>query len=150
MNIIQQKLAETLVNQAPSLAEKIISRRFEKYPVKENQLYDLQSSIDYITKFVQLVGSSLLLSPRVKEEGLKVWSIHTAQYALQYGQSLDIAMQPNLFIRSELISVIAKLSEEEGYTVKETIRLVQDINQMLDLCFHCFTETYMESILQAI
>ncbi|MDM5314981.1 hypothetical protein QUF49_03180 [Fictibacillus sp. b24] len=150
MNTIQQKLAGILVNEAPSLAEKIIGRRFEKYPVKENQLFDLQSSVDYITKFVQLLGSSLLLSSDVKEEGLKVWSTHTAQYALQYGQSLDIAMQPNLFIRSELIRVIARLSEEEGYTVKETIALVQDLNQMLDLCFQCFTETYMESILQAI
>ncbi|KZE64143.1 hypothetical protein AWM68_13635 [Fictibacillus phosphorivorans] len=150
MKTIQQKLAEIIVNESSSLAEQIISRRFEKYPVKEKQLFDYQSSKDYITKFIQLCGSSLLLSPSVREERLKEVAITTAQFALQYGQSLDIAMQPNQFIRSELINVIARLSEEEGYTLKETISLVQDMNQMLDLSFQCFMETYMESILQAI
>ncbi len=150
MNQIQHTLAKALIDEAPALAEHILTLRFKKYPIKDKQLFDLQSSTDYIMKLVQLLGSSLVLSESAREDGLKVWAIQTARYALEYGQSLDIAMQSSLFIRKEIISVIERLAEQEETSVKEVIFIIQEINQMLDLCFQVFTQTYMESILEAI
>ncbi|ANC78709.1 hypothetical protein ABE65_018660 [Fictibacillus phosphorivorans] len=150
MNQIQHTLAKTLIDDAPALAEHILTLRFKKYPIKDKQLFDRQSSTDYIMKLVQLLGSSLVLSPSAREDGLKVWAIQTARYALEYGQSLDVAMQSTQFIRSEILQVIERLAEQEQTSVKEVIFIIQEINQMLDLCFQVFTQTYMESILEAI
>lgn len=150
MNQIQHTLAKALIDESPALAEQILTLRFKKYPIKDKQLFDRQSSTDYIMKLVQLLGSSLVLSPSAREDGLKVWSVQTAHYALEYGQSLDVAMQSTLFIRSEILRVIERLAEQDETSVKEVIFIIQEINQMLDLCFQVFTETYMESILEAM
>jgi hypothetical protein len=150
LNQIQHTLAKALIDDAPALAEQILTLRFKKYPIKDKQLFDRQSSTDYIMKLVQLLGSSLVLSPSAREDGLKVWSVQTARYALEYGQSLDVAMQSTLFIRSEILQVIERLAEQEETSVKEVVFIIQEINQMLDLCFQVFTETYMESILEAM
>ncbi|MED1862514.1 hypothetical protein P4V41_03415 [Fictibacillus nanhaiensis] len=150
MNQIQHTLAKALIEEAPTLAEHILTLRFKKYPIKDKQLSDRQSSTEYIMKLVQLLGSSILLSPSEREEGLTIWSIQTARYALEYGQSLDVAMQSTIFIRSEILHVIERIAEQEQTSIKEVIYIIQEMNQMLDLCFQVFTETYMESILEAI
>jgi rsbT co-antagonist protein RsbR len=55
------------------------------------------------------------------------WSEQTALYAVDYGQSLDVALQPLPFIRKEILILIEELAETEVFSVLDVMTVIKTL-----------------------
>jgi rsbT co-antagonist protein RsbR len=150
MEHIYKVLGETLSTEAHAISETVLTHRYQKYPIKDGQLFDYEISLEFITQFITIFGESLLQSHEEAVTSLINWSKETAFFSYEHGQSLDIALQPLTFIRTEVINIIERTAIKENYSISETIAIVKEVNTLLDQTVHCFCECYLEHILQTL
>lgn len=139
------KVGQALVEQAPLLSNKILTQRFDRHPQKSGLPHDRKQSLAYIQEFIKLLGSTLTLEGDQAEIVLMNWAEQTALYAVDYGQSLDVAMQPLPFIRKEILILIEGLAETEAFSVLDVMSVIKNIDINLDFASHSFSETYVKN-----
>jgi rsbT co-antagonist protein RsbR len=138
------KIGQALVEQAPILSNKILTERFYRHP-QSGLARDRKQSLAYIQEFIILLGSTLTLDGDQAEKQLIKWAEQTALYAVDYGQSLDVSLQPLPFIRKEILILIEDLAITEAFSVKDVMCLIKNIDINLDFASFTFSETYVKS-----
>jgi rsbT co-antagonist protein RsbR len=131
------KVGQTLVEQAPLLSNKILNQRFDRHPQKSSLPHDWKQSFTYIQEFIKLLGSTLTIEGDQAEIVLMNWAEQTALYAVDYGQSLDVALQP--------LPLIEELAETEVFSVLDVMSVIKNIDINLDFASHTFSETYVKN-----
>jgi rsbT co-antagonist protein RsbR len=139
------KVGQTLVDQASLLSNNILTQRFNRHPQISGFPHDRKQSFAYIQEFIKLLGSTLTLEGDQAEVVLMNWAEQTALYAVDYGQSLDVAMQPLPFIRKEILILIEELAETETFSVLDVMSVIKNIDINLDFASHMFSQTYVKN-----
>ncbi|MFC0189414.1 STAS domain-containing protein [Fictibacillus aquaticus] len=140
------KIGNELSNQSFHIAKQVLTDRFNRFPVKNNIPHNKEMSHEFIKTFIILFGESLMNSDlQEAERTLMNWADQTANFAVKYGQSLDVALQPIPFVRLEIIAVLKNIAEIEDIPMTEWFDVIKKIAILFDFAHYRFCETYVEN-----
>ncbi|MBH0158621.1 STAS domain-containing protein [Fictibacillus sp. 5RED26] len=139
------KIGQALIMQAETISHRVLEERSSRYPTVFHQPYDKQKSYSYIVSFIKLLGESLSMEDEKAELVLMEWAKKTALFAVEYGQSLDIAMQPLPFIRRAMLDLISKDVNSEELSINALLAVIKKMDINIDLATHTFNETYVKN-----
>jgi rsbT co-antagonist protein RsbR len=138
-------IGQSIVENASSMAERVLILRFKRHPRREKQPFHKETAITYIEEFIKIIGRSLMMDQKEADSMLIEWAEETARFAVEYGQFLDVAIQPLAYIRKEILSVIKEVSVVEQFSILDVMDVIDRIDINIDHSSHRFSETYVEN-----